>query len=74
MKRGKPAPDIFLEASNQLSISPDECIVIEDSGNGVKAAKAAGMECIAFFNKNSGKQDLSKADKIIYIFYDLILE
>lgn len=59
---GKPDPDIYIEAAKKLGLSPEDCIVIEDSRNGVLAAKAAGMKCIGFQNINSGNQDLSKAD------------
>jgi HAD superfamily hydrolase (TIGR01509 family) len=45
--RGKPAPDIFLEAARRLGVAPARCLVIEDSRNGVLAAKAAGMACAA---------------------------
>ena len=65
---GKPSPDIFLKAADHFQSSPDNCYVIEDSSNGVKAAKAAGMKCIAFRNVNSGIQDISKADLIINSF------
>lgn len=58
----KPAPDIFLYAANKLGARPEECIVIEDSCNGTKAAKNAGMKCIGYKNLNSGNQDLSCAD------------
>ncbi len=58
----KPAPDIFLKAAEALKVAPADCLVLEDSGNGVKAAKAAGMKCIAFKNPNSGNQDLALAD------------
>jgi len=44
--KGKPAPDIYLEVSNQLNIKPNECWVLEDSKHGIQAAKAAGMKCI----------------------------
>jgi len=71
---GKPAPDIFLEAADRLNISPANCIVIEDSENGVKAAKSARMYCIGLQNPNSGKQDLSAADKIINSFKEIKLE
>ncbi len=63
--KGKPDPEIFIEAAKQLSVSPEECLVIEDSKNGVIAAKESGMKCIGFQNINSGSQDLSKADDII---------
>lgn len=68
VEKGKPAPDIFLRAAELLGVLPEECLVFEDSRNGVLAAKTAGMKCIAFYNPNSGKQDLSYADKIIKSF------
>ena len=68
---GKPAPDIFLEVAHRYNLSPDNFLVIEDSKNGVKAAKSAGMKCIGFKNQNSGNQDLSEADYVIESFYDL---
>jgi HAD superfamily hydrolase (TIGR01509 family) len=43
----KPAPDIFLAAGRKLGLGPAECVVVEDAVNGVQAAKAAGMRCIA---------------------------
>ena len=44
---GKPAPDVFLEAAARLQCNPAHCLVIEDSLNGVRAAKRAGMSCFA---------------------------
>ena len=61
----KPAPDVFLSAAKNIGIAPENCAVIEDSHNGVLAAKAAGMYCVGFENRNSGNQDLSKADVIV---------
>jgi HAD superfamily hydrolase (TIGR01509 family) len=43
----KPAPDIFLSAAGKLGATPPECVVVEDAVNGVQAAKAAGMRCVA---------------------------
>lgn len=43
----KPAPDIFLAAARKLGLAPEECVVVEDAVNGVQAAKAAGMRCVA---------------------------
>ncbi len=47
VKNKKPAPDIFLLAAQKLGINPKECVVVEDAVNGVQAARAAGMRCIA---------------------------
>ncbi len=65
VQRGKPFPDIFLKAAQGLSVEPSNCMVIEDSGHGVKAAKRAGMKCVGFVSPNSGKQDLSLADEVV---------
>lgn len=46
MQRGKPHPDIFLKTAQLMNVKPSECVVIEDSVAGLKAAKAAGMRCI----------------------------
>ena len=64
VKRGKPSPDVFLLAAERIGIEPAECLVVEDSENGVKAAKAAGMKALGYINPTSGKQDLSLADFI----------
>jgi len=65
VKNLKPAPDIFLEAARQLSVKPDNSLVIEDSTAGVKAAKSAGMYCIGFRSSHTLGQDFSLADLII---------
>lgn len=65
LKNPKPAPDIFLRTCELLEISPSEALVIEDSTNGVNAAKAAGIPCIGFQNPGSGNQNLSRADMIV---------
>ena len=49
--RGKPAPDVFLEAARRLGVAPERCAAVEDSGNGIRAAHAAGMRVIAIPNR-----------------------
>jgi beta-phosphoglucomutase-like phosphatase (HAD superfamily) len=50
VERGKPAPDVYLEAARRLGMAPDRCAAIEDSSNGLLAAAAAGMPVIAMPN------------------------
>jgi len=69
--KSKPHPAIF-EFAASLSKAPKEnCIVIEDSTNGVLAAKAAGIYCVGYNSVHSKLQDLSKADLIINHFNEL---
>lgn len=49
--KGKPEPDVYLEAARRLRIPPRACLVVEDSYNGVRAAKAAGMTCVLVPNR-----------------------
>ena len=58
----KPAPDIFLKAAEALGVPPEKCLVIEDSRNGITAAKKAGMLCVGFASAPEGYVDYSKAD------------
>ena len=53
VKKGKPAPDIFLLAAHTLKVRPEKCLVIEDSLNGIKAAIAANMKAIHYIPTNS---------------------
>ena len=72
--KSKPHPAIFEHAAS-LSITPKEsCIVIEDSTNGVKAAKAAGLLCIGYNSLHSEAQDLTLADIIVQDFEELSFE
>lgn len=71
VEKPKPAPDVFLVAAEKIGGKPAECTVVEDSANGSRAAKTAGMTCIGFKNPDSGNQDLSVADKIIYKITEL---
>jgi HAD superfamily hydrolase (TIGR01509 family) len=49
--RGKPAPDVFLEAARRLGVAPERCAAVEDSANGIRAARAAGMRVVAIPNR-----------------------
>jgi beta-phosphoglucomutase family hydrolase len=60
----KPSPQIYLSAAEKLGAEPKDCIVIEDSPLGVKAAKAAGMKCLAVANSHP-KDELKEADKVV---------
>jgi len=72
--QSKPNPAIFLHAAS-LSIAPKEnCIVIEDSTNGVKAAKAADIFCVGYNSFHSKDQDLTLADIVINHFDELNFE
>ena len=60
--RGKPAPDLFLYAAQQLTTAPDRCLVIEDSPAGIDAALAAGMTAIGF----SGGSHCGRSTVLVY--------
>jgi len=68
---GKPDPAIFLLAQKKLGISIENCIVIEDSSNGIRAALAAGIFCIAFSGPGSEHQDQSAAHLHITHFSEI---
>ena len=70
---GKPDPAVFLKAAGALNASPAQCLVFEDSVAGVKAAKAAGMVCIAITSTNPAEK-LQEADLIIDTFDSLSSE
>jgi len=59
----KPGPQIYLLAAKKLEVAPNDCVVIEDSPLGVKAAKTAGMKCLAIANTHP-RQKLEEADKV----------
>ena len=60
--RGKPAPDVYLLAARRLGLPPAQCLALEDAPNGVLAAKAAGVRCVAVPNETTRSLDLSAAD------------
>ena len=65
LKASKPHPEIFINAAKAARVSPTECFVIEDSTNGIIAAKEANIFCIAYKSENSKDQDYSRADLLI---------
>jgi HAD superfamily hydrolase (TIGR01509 family) len=65
LKLNKPFPDVYLETARRLGVPPEHCLVIEDSGIGVDAAKAAGMRVIAVPNRFTANDDFSRADLVL---------
>ena len=65
VKRGKPAPEIFLRAAKRLRVKPSECIVFEDSLSGIEAAAAAGMPCVALSTTMQKKELRGRAALIV---------
>lgn len=72
VKYSKPNPEIFLKVAQWYGLPATQFTVIEDSSNGVKAAKSAGMQCVGFQNPLSGRQDLSQADLLIHSMQELL--
>ena len=69
---GKPAPDIFLEAAKRLGVAPAACVVVEDSERGVRAARAAGMRCVAIPCGETRHHDFSDATLVLSTLPDLL--
>jgi beta-phosphoglucomutase-like phosphatase (HAD superfamily) len=74
--RGKPAPDVYLEAARRLGVDPARCAAIEDSENGIRSAKAAGMRVLAIPNPRYPPDDeaLAAADDPLGSLADLTPE
>jgi HAD superfamily hydrolase (TIGR01509 family) len=71
--RGKPAPDVFREAAVRLDLAPERCAAVEDSGNGIRAAHAAGMSVLAIPNRRypPGDDALDLADVVLESLVEL---
>jgi HAD superfamily hydrolase (TIGR01509 family) len=65
--RGKPAPDVYLEAARRLGVDPTLCVAVEDSHNGIRSAKAAGMRVVAIPNPHFPPDEtaLAQADVVL---------
>ena len=63
---GKPAPDLFLHAAEQMAASPAACVVVEDSRPGVEAARAAGMRVLAFAGGLTPAERLAGANTVVF--------
>ena len=76
VERGKPAPDVFLEAAARLAVGPEHCAAVEDSGNGIRAAHAAGMRVLAIPNRRYPPPDdaLALADVVLDSIDELVPE
>ncbi len=74
--RGKPAPDVYLEAARRLAVAPERCAAVEDSHAGIRAAKAAGMRVVAIPNPSypPDEEALAAADAVIRSLDDLTPE
>ena len=71
--RAKPRPDLYLEALDRLALGPHEAIAFEDSPNGVRAAKAAGLACVAVPNPMTASLALDEADLVLDSLADVPL-
>ena len=72
--RGKPFPDIFLYAAGKMGAAPADCLVIEDSVAGAKAARAAGMPCVGFTGGGHiapGHDEKLRAEGVVKVIDDL---
>jgi len=70
--RGKPAPDVFVETARRLAVASAACLVVEDSRNGLLAAKAAGMSCAVVPCVATRHQDFREADHRLRTLPDLL--
>jgi HAD superfamily hydrolase (TIGR01509 family) len=72
--RAKPAPDVYLDACERLAVLPARAVAVEDSTNGIAAAIAAGLRCIAVRNENAHVLDAAAAHVVVRSLADLDLE
>lgn len=73
VKKVKPDPEPYLKAADRLKVEPKNCVVFEDSLNGVRAAKSAGMICVAVPNRVTHQIDFGIADRRVASLLDVRL-
>lgn len=71
--KSKPEPDVFLLAAKKLGMSPDNCLIIEDSENGIKAAHAAQMSCVAYQGPGANPLSHKDADAVVRSYSQLAM-
>ena len=74
LKASKPHPEIFIKAAENTGFDRNECLVIEDTTNGINAAKAAGIFCVGFNDDNKNDEDYTDADLEISDFKEIHYE
>ncbi len=74
VEKSKPAPDIYIEAAKAVGNVPTDCVVLEDSHNGIIAGHSAHCYCIGFRSPHSGNQDLSLANEIVNSISEINLD
>lgn len=71
LEKSKPHPEIFIKAAEHTGFDKSECMVIEDSTNGIKAAHAAGIFCVGYKSEHSSGQDYSLASIVLESFEEI---
>lgn len=74
VERAKPDPDLYLAVMDSLGVSPEETIALEDSPNGIMAARRAGIFCVAVPNPLTAALDLSGADLVVPSLAEVTLD
>lgn len=72
--KGKPAPDVYLYAAEQLGVKPEECLALEDSPNGARSAIAAGMTCYVVPDSHSSPERFADITPHVFSSLDEVLE
>lgn len=72
--KSKPDPDCYLKAAQRLGVTPAECVVFEDSFNGLKSGRAANMAIIGLATTNSAESIAPYSDKVVTDYHDMDFE